>query len=143
MNSTRLNGLNVLFVDDRRDARFVVQHILRDAGAVVTAGENGQQAVELVRKFYASPMQFDVLVLDVQMPIMNGLEAAAELRRQGIDTPILALSAGGEEGHRNESFEAGFNAYLKKPLDGEKLVDLVYQLARASSETVSDSTPER
>jgi len=130
MELTRLDGVNVLFVDDRRDARFVVDHILRDAGADVTLLANGQEAVELVNNQSLAATSFDVLVMDVNMPILDGLTATRRLRSQGYRVPILALTTGSMEEDRRECLEAGCDEFLSKPIDGERLVELVHQLAQ-------------
>jgi len=130
MELTRLDGVNVLFVDDRRDARFVVDHILRDAGADVTLLANGQEAVELVNNRPLATSGFDVLVMDVNMPVLDGLTATRQLRSQGHRVPILALTTGSMEEDRRECLEAGCDEFLSKPIDGERLVELVHQLAQ-------------
>lgn len=130
MRLPRLDGLNVLFVDDRRDARFVVEHILKDAGATVTVLENGRQAVELMAH---SSRALDVAIFDISMPIMDGLTATRRLRQEGIETPIIALTAGVMEEDREECFAAGCNAYLRKPVNGARLVEMVANLAGVCS----------
>jgi two-component system CheB/CheR fusion protein len=128
---TRLDGLRVLFVDDRRDARIVVEHILRDAGAQVTSLENGKQALDLFEA--CSPDQphlFDVLVMDIAMPVLDGLTTTRRLRRKGFHMPILALTAGAMEEDRQECLQAGCDDYLSKPIDGERLVELIHRLAQ-------------
>jgi len=135
MELTRLDGLSVLFVDDRRDARFVVDHILRDAGADVTLRTNGLEAVELMSGAGQDQAAFDVVVMDVSMPVMDGLSATREIRKIGSRVPILALTAGVMEEDRAECLDAGCDSYLGKPIDGARLVDLIHQLAQ--SETVA------
>ncbi|SFI01055.1 response regulator [Planctomicrobium piriforme] len=131
MELTRLDGLHVLFVDDRRDARFVVEHILRDAGALVTALENGQQAIEAVTSTATpAPAPFDIVVMDVNMPVLDGLTTTRKLRHNGYQIPILALTAGAMEEDRRECLAAGCNEYLSKPIDGMRLVETVHRLAR-------------
>lgn len=130
MELTRLDGVSVLFVDDRRDARFVVDHILRDAGADVTLRQNGQEAVDLVNCSPLPDTTFDVMVIDVNMPVLDGLSATRRLRSQGHRLPILALTTGAMEEDRRECLDAGCDEYLSKPIDGERLVELVHQLAQ-------------
>lgn len=132
MELPRLDGLHVLFVDDRRDARFVVDHILRDAGAFVTTFENGQLACEAVTSRYTTgKCPYHVIVMDINMPVLDGLAATRRLRQQGCRVPILALTAAPTEHDRRECLEAGCDDYLSKPLDGARLVDLVHTLALA------------
>jgi two-component system sensor histidine kinase/response regulator len=130
MQLTRLDGVKVLFVDDRRDARFVVHHILKDAGAAVTLSENGLQAVELMNGS-ASECPFHVVVMDVNMPVLDGLSATRQIRSQGHRLPILALTAGAMKEDQEECLRAGCNGYMRKPIDGIRLVETIHQLAFA------------
>ncbi|HWL07190.1 MAG TPA: response regulator [Planctomicrobium sp.] len=133
--STRLDGLHVLFVDDRRDARFVVDHILRDAGAAVSLAEDGVQALSMIATTSeVDTRAYDVVVMDVAMPGLDGLSATRHLRQLGFHHPILALTAGNMELDRQECLEAGCDEYQSKPIDGFNLVNAIYRLSRKSCE---------
>ncbi len=133
MGSPRLDGLRVLFVDDRKDARYVVDHILRDAGASVVLAENGMQALSTIANARGNAPLFDVIVMDVEMPVMDGLSATRRLRLAGIQQPVLALTAGNMEEDRRECLAAGCDEYLSKPIDGLKLVRTVHRLSQGSN----------
>ncbi len=135
MEAVRLDGLSVLFVDDRRDARFVVDHILRDAGAVVTLAQNGQEALEMIESCCdgGGPRPYDVVVMDVNMPVLDGLTATRRLRKSGCKVPVLALTAGAMEHDRQECLDAGCNEHLPKPINGLGLVQTVRRLCEMDS----------
>jgi len=138
MELTRLDGLHILFADDRREARFVVEHLLKDAGATVDLAENGLQALNLMRVNDSTQTRpYDAVVLDILMPGLDGLGVTRRLRMRGCHVPILALSAGKMEMDRQECLDAGCDDFLSKPIDGEKLVSTLYRLVTTRSEVVS------
>jgi two-component system CheB/CheR fusion protein len=122
-----------LVVDDRRDIRFLSQHFLEQAGARVRTAQNGREAIEMILAARDKSEPFDVIVLDMQMPEMDGYEAAARLRSQGIETPIIALTAAAMQGDRERCIQAGCDDYTAKPIHGPRLVDLVARYTRRVS----------
>ncbi|MFG0332831.1 MAG: ATP-binding protein, partial [Maioricimonas sp. JB049] len=124
-SATRLDGRRVLVVDDRRDIQLLAKHFLIEAGAEVVTAENGQEAVDLAARENANSHRIDVVVMDMQMPVLDGFEATKTLRERGFDRPVIAVTAGAMEGDRDECLKAGCNAYLTKPIDGVELVRLV------------------
>lgn len=122
--TARLDCL-ALVVDDRRDIRFLAQHFLEQAGARVRMVQNGREAIDAVLGAQARGEPFDVIVLDMQMPVMDGYEAASQLRAQGIQTPIIALTAAAMQGDREKCVQAGCDDYTSKPIHGPRLVELV------------------
>lgn len=108
---------NILIVDDRRDIRFLSKHILGKAGATITEAEDGLLAVETVKQAIADGKTFDLILLDMQMPNMDGYQTAAALRKLGYTDPIIALTADAMQGDMNKCLEAGCNDYLSKPID--------------------------
>jgi CheY-like chemotaxis protein len=127
-HAPRLDCL-ALVVDDRRDIRFLSQHFLEQAGARVKTAQNGLEAIEMIVEAQNDGEPFDVIVLDMQMPEMDGYEAAARLRSMGIQTPIIALTAGAMKGDREDCLKAGCDEYLSKPIDGRSLVEIVSRFA--------------
>lgn len=115
----------ILLVDDRRDIRYVGQHFLEEAGATVTTAENGEAAVRLIQQQEASGEPFEVVVMDVQMPKMDGLTAVRHLRQQGCRLPIIALTADAMLEDRERCLNAGYDGYLAKPIDAAALVESV------------------
>jgi CheY-like chemotaxis protein len=115
-----LKGLRVLAVDDNRLNRLVVERVLQLEGAFVTLAADGQQALQLLR---TASQPFDVVLMDVQMPVMDGLNATREIRQDpGLaGLPVVALSAGVLPEEREAALSAGMNDFLAKPLDPRRL----------------------
>ncbi|WP_229257270.1 response regulator [Duganella callida] len=122
----RLNGMRILLVEDNEINQEVAQYMLLHAGATVEVASNGQLAVELLA---AAPERYDVVLMDVQMPVMNGYDATRELRRQGLLTlPVIAMTANVLEDDRHRAAEAGMNAHVAKPIDVEELITVLTRL---------------
>ena len=117
-----------LVVDDRRDIRFLSRRILTKAGATVDECEDGLQAVEKIIESMKAKRLPDVIILDMQMPKLDGYATAKRLRELGYDAPIIALTADAMQGDMNLCLKAGCNDYLSKPIDAAKLVALVSKL---------------
>jgi two-component system, chemotaxis family, CheB/CheR fusion protein len=119
----------ILVVDDRRDIRYLVEHFLSEAGARVATAKDGAEALDLLSD-PAAQKSTDLVVMDIQMPGLDGYETARRLRKFGYRKPILALSAGAMKGDREKAISAGCNDYLSKPINGPQLVTSVSQLLR-------------
>lgn len=117
----------LLAVDDRRDVLHVVQHILEDAGARVSTASGAADAFERVRESETRDRGFDAIVLDMQMPEINGYDAAARLRQQGFKQPIVALTANAMKGEREKCLRAGCTDYLTKPIDKHLLIESLHR----------------
>jgi PAS domain S-box-containing protein len=115
----------VLVVDDRRDVRHISQHFLEKAGASVSTAEDGQQGIDAAVRARASHWPFDLIVMDMQMPNVDGLQAVAALRSAGIEWPIIALTADAMKGDRDKCLNGGCDDYLSKPIDQAKLIRMV------------------
>ena len=109
-------GAEILLVEDNALNQEVAKRMLQRTGAVVTLAEHGGEAVEL-----ATTRDFDLILMDLQMPIMDGFEATRRIRPVRPDLPIIALSAAVMEADRNDAREAGMNDHLAKPIDTGKL----------------------
>ncbi len=116
---------HVLVVDDRRDVRHISQHFLEKAGAVVSSAEDGGQGVEAVISARDLGNSFDLIVMDMQMPNVDGLQATAQLRSKGVEVPIIALTADAMKGDRERCLAGGCDDYLSKPIDHAQLVNIV------------------
>lgn len=122
--SPQLTGLRILAVDDNRINLFVVERTLQREGAVVTLAADGQQALEILK---AQPQGFDVVLMDIQMPVMDGLTATRIIRKDAIlkHLPVVALTAGVLDEERKAALEAGVNDFLAKPLDVKIMNDVL------------------
>jgi PAS domain S-box-containing protein len=116
----------VLVVDDRRDIRYLAQYFIEKAGGSVVTAKNGQEAVAFVAD-QSSP-EVDLIVMDMQMPVMDGYQAATEIRRHGCDLPIIALTANAMKSDRDECLAAGCTDYTTKPLDSKQLISMIHRL---------------
>ncbi len=109
--------IRVLIVDDRDDIRFLVEQYLRRAGVSCETAENGLTALEAVKDAEEKGTAFDAIVMDMQMPVMDGFSATSELRKRNYDGKIIALTAGVLQKDRERCFESGCDAHLTKPVD--------------------------
>lgn len=124
---------HVLIVDDRRDIRFLSKRILTDAGATAVECEDGLLAVEHIAACLENGNCPDLILLDIQMPILDGFSTAQRLRSLGYTGPIVALTADAMQGDMNRCLEAGCNDYLSKPIDKAKLLAKVAELTGPAS----------
>ena len=122
-----LKNLNVLVVDDSLDNQLFISKILTLAGARVENANNGRQGIEK-----ANQGHFDVILMDLQMPEMDGYEATKELRRQNYERPIIALTAHAMKEERKRCLESGFNEHITKPVDRKFLIRTLAELKNHS-----------
>lgn len=120
---TALSGVRVLIADDTRDNLVFLDFLLRREGATVSMVENGAEAVEAAM---AAP--FDIVIMDVQMPVLDGYAATAELRKNGFSRPILALTAHALKEEREQAFRVGCDEHLSKPVSPKVLVGALARL---------------
>ena len=121
-------GCKILVVDDRRDVRFLSKRLLTDAGAAVTEADNGEVAVATVIAGIERGESFDLILLDMQMPKLDGYATAKVLRKLGYTNPIVAMTADAMQGDMTRCIACGCNDYLSKPIDKVLLLNLVSKL---------------
>ena len=126
------NGKRILLVEDNELNQEIAQTILEDAGFVIETAGNGMTAVEKMEQ--AVPGQYSLILMDIQMPIMNGYEAAKRIRAlkdpEIASVPIVAMTANAFDEDREKSYEAGMNGHLAKPVSVETLMDMIYKNMR-------------
>ncbi len=119
-NKDILRGLKVLLVEDSPDNQTLITMYLNNAGAIVKLASDGAQGVES-----ALSENFDVVLMDIQMPIMDGHEAVTKLRKSKYAKPIIALTAHAMTEERAKCFESGFTDFLTKPLQKSQLIEVL------------------
>ncbi|HHO54023.1 MAG TPA: response regulator [Deltaproteobacteria bacterium] len=115
-------GCCVLVVDDRREVRYLAQHFLEEAGAEVVLAADGLTAINLASQ---REQPFDIVLMDMQMPVMDGYEATRRLRASGFVRPILALTAHARPEERARILAAGCDDHLAKPVERVELLSRV------------------
>ena len=114
-------GLNVLLVDDKRLNQKVIRLMLENAGCKVVCANNGLEAVNAYQ-----PGKFDLIIMDIQMPVMDGIEATKELRKRHKDLPpVIGLSANVLKGDEGFYLKEGLDDYIPKPFSSEKLIRII------------------
>ena len=129
---TSIHGLHVLLTEDNELNMEIAEFVLQNEGAVVTKAWNGQEAVDIFRK--SSPGEFDVILMDIMMPVMNGYEAAKMIRSLDREDakviPIIAMTANAFTEDKMRAKEAGMDEHIAKPVDGKLLVKVINELVK-------------
>jgi PAS domain S-box-containing protein len=120
-----LAGARLLLAEDGLDNQKLITFVLKKAGADVTVVENGQLALMAALRHRDEGTPFDVVLMDMQMPVMDGYTAARQLREQGYEGAIVALTAHAMSGDRDRCLAAGCTAYATKPIDRPLLLQTV------------------
>jgi len=134
-NSPRqdLTGLRILLVDDSVDNQRLFSLYLKKAGAGVTLAGNGQEGVATALKAQNDGQPFDIILMDMQMPVMDGFTATQTLRDRGVQTPIVALTGNAIEEDQDQYEAAGFTDYLTKPILRDDLLAGVVKASQGRS----------
>jgi CheY-like chemotaxis protein len=137
-NATNHLSLRILVAEDNAVNRLLVTSLLRKRGHTIVTAVNGREAVAAVTK-----VLFDIVLMDVQMPEMDGLEATTAIRKleavTGAHVPIIALTAHAMKGDREICLAAGMDEYLSKPINPTQLFALIESLTGVPASTTPDA----
>ncbi|MCI0507049.1 MAG: response regulator [Gammaproteobacteria bacterium] len=134
-NFSLLHG-SVLAVDDVPENQKLLRVYLKKMGLQVTLADNGFKAIELAR---AHP--FDLILMDIQMPVVDGMEATSTLRSEGISTPIIAITANALKEDRDRYLRSGFDGYITKPVNRHDLYEILKKHLKQDSRQQQSMTP--
>ena len=119
VSTAKLKGAKILLVEDDEINIYVAKRILEKVGCIVTVGQNGQEAIDIFSK--AAENAFDAILMDVRMPVMDGLEATRRIRAlkraDAAKIPIIAMTADAFAEEQKRTIEAGMNYHLAKPIN--------------------------
>lgn len=124
-----LKNKNVLIVEDDELNVMVAKKYLQRWSLNVAVAENGMVALELIRN---SGIKYDLILMDVHMPIMNGYAATLEMRKRGIQIPVIALTASAMDEISDKIDEFGMNDYLHKPINPDELLSKILKNLQAA-----------
>jgi CheY-like chemotaxis protein len=117
--------VSVLIAEDNILNQRIIEILIRKMGWKYKMVGDGAEAVEEIQNG-----SYDVVLMDIDMPVMNGWDATAEMRKRGIEVPVIALTAYSEESFRRKSFEVGMDYFLSKPYDKEQIYEAVMQFVK-------------
>ena len=127
-----IKGLHILLAEDNELNMEIAEFVLQNEGAAVTKAWNGQEAVERFRR--SSSGEFDVILMDIMMPVMNGYEAARTIRsldrEDARKIPIIAMTANAFTEDKLRAKEAGMNEHIAKPVDVKRLIKVIHEMLR-------------
>ncbi len=122
--TTTLQG-HILLAEDSPDNQLLISAFLRKSGVEVTVAENGQVACDKALAASQAGTPFDVILMDMQMPVLDGYQATQQLRKSGYTFPIIALTANAMQSDRQRCFESGCNDYATKPINRQQLIQQI------------------
>jgi signal transduction histidine kinase len=123
-----LTGCRILYVEDTKVNQIVLSKQLEKVGAVVELADNGQIGMDKIAEAEKQGKPFDIILTDMQMPVLDGYEATQQLRASGYSKPIIAVTAHALAGDREKALEAGCNEYITKPVNAKRLVEMLQML---------------
>ena len=136
-----LEGVRILLAEDGTDNQRLLTHILHKAGAEIVVTENGERAIAAIQAASDKDRPFHLVLMDMQMPVMDGYVATALLRKKGYAGVIVALTAHAMEGDRSRCLRVGCNEYVSKPINRETLLNVIRtQLAVAKDSEYANAS---
>lgn len=132
-SSGPLSNVRLLLAEDGVDNQRLISFLLRKAGASVTVVENGQLAYDEIMRSVARYQPYDVLLTDMQMPVLDGYSAVRKLRAEGYEGKIIALTAHAMARDRDKCMKAGCDGFATKPIDWQRLIELIRQMSQKES----------
>ncbi len=136
----QIRGARILLAEDNEINQEVAREILEQAGLIVEIADDGKEAVEKVHS-----MAFDVVLMDIQMPVMDGFEATTEIRKENRfkNLPIIAMTAHAMAGDREKSLEGGMNDHVTKPIDPDQLFSTLVKWIKPGERAVPEQLREK
>ena len=134
--AARLAGSRILLVEDGETNRQLIRIVLEETGAIVVCAENGQEGLDV-----AGREPFDLILMDIQMPVMDGYTATQRLRDRGCTLPVIALTAHAMRGDKEKCLAVGCSGYLSKPINIDKLLQTVTEALSSSAKTGFSNRP--
>lgn len=125
--SASIEGLSVLLVEDNELNMEIAKFIIENEGAKVTCATNGKEAVDIYKNASES---FDIILMDIMMPEMDGYEATRMIRKMDVNIPIVAMTANAFMEDKMKAKKAGMNAHVSKPLDKDILIQVIVKLCK-------------
>ena len=126
-----LNGLHLLLVDDCEDNQFLFKRLLTRKGALVSVANDGIEGLELINK-----LSFDSVLLDIQMPVMDGFQTMEHLKARQYKAPVIALTGCNHPSEKESILQAGFASIVSKPVEATVLVETILDVVRDGSASV-------
>ncbi|MBF0119384.1 MAG: response regulator [Desulfobacterales bacterium] len=124
----KIRGAKILLVEDNEINQQVARELLESEGFFITVANNGKEAVSYVKNSYLGNMPFDIVLMDIQMPVMDGYTATKEIRNEASDInaiPIIAMTAHAMKSEKEKCLQAGMNDYVTKPIDPKRLFSIL------------------
>jgi signal transduction histidine kinase/CheY-like chemotaxis protein len=134
MTKNQLINLHILVVEDNEFNQFLAETYLKRNGAWVSKAMDGKEALDKIQTTH-----FDLILMDIQMPVMDGKEATKIMRKLGINTPVIGCSAHALESEKDECISLGMNGYLTKPFEEEELINILTGIQQIK---VNSNNPE-